>query len=124
MEQEPITEPDLEQECEDVVFELCDTRERYPQKCAEELSKSLRLRTQINSAPVILKSSGALSPSKITDEQLEFFGTLVATNHVDNQELFKIHLDNLLRTAKDLKTVVEQVRGSADCTIENILKKT
>lgn len=39
---------DLEQKCEDALFDLCDTRERLPVKCADELEKTLRLTTQIN----------------------------------------------------------------------------
>ncbi|XP_063992088.1 uncharacterized protein LOC135170309 isoform X2 [Diachasmimorpha longicaudata] len=118
--------PDLEQQCEDVVFELCDIRERYPQKCAEELSKALRLTTQINKAPVIIKPSAPLLPLVILDEQRELFQTIVPVTKgtIDSQKALKTNLEAMLRTVKDLKTVVEQVRRTEDCTIDNILKKT
>ncbi|XP_015120182.1 uncharacterized protein LOC107043272 [Diachasma alloeum] len=119
-------EPDLEQQCDDAVFELCDTRERYPQKCAEELAKTLRLTTQINKAPVIMKPSGPLRPLEITDEQRELFQSIIpiTKDRADDQKALKTDLETMLKTVKDLKTVVEQVRSTEDCTIDNILKKT
>lgn len=38
---------DLEQQCEDAVFELCDARERFPLQCAKELEASIRLANEI-----------------------------------------------------------------------------
>ena len=39
---------DLEQQCEDVLFDLCDTRERYPLLCAKELEKFIKLTNEIH----------------------------------------------------------------------------
>lgn len=39
---------DLEQQCEDALFELCDARERYPLRCAEELQKCIQLKNDIH----------------------------------------------------------------------------
>jgi len=38
---------DLEQQCEDAVFELCDARERYPLQCARELERCIKLTNEI-----------------------------------------------------------------------------
>lgn len=38
---------DLEQQCEDAVFEVCDARERYPLQCAKELEKCIELTNEI-----------------------------------------------------------------------------
>lgn len=39
---------DLEQQCEDSLFEVCDSRERYPQQCATELEKCIKLANEIH----------------------------------------------------------------------------
>lgn len=39
---------DLEQQCEDAVFQICCTRERYSVRCANQLEKYLDLKTKIN----------------------------------------------------------------------------
>ena len=39
---------DLEEQCEDVVFELCDARERYPLLCVKELQKFIKLTNEIH----------------------------------------------------------------------------
>lgn len=39
---------DLEQQCEDSLFEVCDSRERYPQQCATELEKCIKLTNKIH----------------------------------------------------------------------------
>lgn len=39
---------DLEQQCENVLFEVCDARERYPLQCAKELEKCIKLTNEIN----------------------------------------------------------------------------
>nr|XP_050867994.1 uncharacterized protein LOC127072031 isoform X5 [Vespula vulgaris] len=44
---------DLEEQCEDALFEVCDARERYPLLCAEELEKCLRLTTEIQTIKVV-----------------------------------------------------------------------
>lgn len=38
----------IEQQCEDAVFEVCDARERYPSRCADELQKSIKLKNNMN----------------------------------------------------------------------------
>jgi len=38
---------DLEQQCEDAVFELSDVRERYPLQCASELESCIKLTNEI-----------------------------------------------------------------------------
>lgn len=38
---------DLEEQCEDVVFEVCDARERYPLQCAKEFEKCIKLTNEI-----------------------------------------------------------------------------
>lgn len=39
---------DLEQQCENAVFEICDARERYPLLCANEFGKTIKLINEIN----------------------------------------------------------------------------
>lgn len=38
---------DLEQQCEDAVFNVCDARERYPLQCTKELEKCIKLTNEI-----------------------------------------------------------------------------
>lgn len=39
---------DLEQQCEDALFEVCDARERYPLQCAKELENCIKLTNEIS----------------------------------------------------------------------------
>lgn len=42
-----LNSDDLEQECEEAVFEVCDARERYPIQCAKELENCIKLTNEI-----------------------------------------------------------------------------
>lgn len=42
-----LNSDDLEQQCEDAVFEVCDARERYPLQCAKELERCIKLTNEI-----------------------------------------------------------------------------
>lgn len=70
--------------------------------------------------------SAPLPPLIITDEQRSLFDQVkpLTKERIEEQKAFKINLETMLKTVKDLKTVVEQVKSSEDCTIDNILKKT
>lgn len=42
-----LNSDDLEQQCEDALFEVCDARERYPLQCAKELENCIKLTNEI-----------------------------------------------------------------------------
>lgn len=42
-----LNSDDLEQQCEEAVFEVCDARERYPLQCAKELENCIKLTNEI-----------------------------------------------------------------------------
>lgn len=42
-----LNSDDLEQQCEEALFEVCDARERYPLQCAKELENCIKLTNEI-----------------------------------------------------------------------------
>lgn len=38
----------LEQQCEDALFKLCDARERYPLRCSNQLKESIQLNSDMH----------------------------------------------------------------------------
>lgn len=42
-----LNSDDLEQQCEEALFEVCDARERYPLQCAKELENCIQLTNEI-----------------------------------------------------------------------------
>lgn len=121
----------MEQECEDTLFELSDTRERYPAKCSGELAKCIKLTTQINVSksspdflffmlsiykviylfqmkPVKLKEHEKLQKPVITNNQQELFEkTLSKKNEIDDPQKWK----KMNETIVNLKIVLEQIEN-------------
>lgn len=42
-----LNSDDLEQQCEEALFEVCDARERYPLQCTKELENCIKLTNEI-----------------------------------------------------------------------------
>ncbi|XP_018370782.1 PREDICTED: tetratricopeptide repeat protein 30A isoform X2 [Trachymyrmex cornetzi] len=76
---------DLEQQCEDVVFELCDARERYPLLCAKELEKFIKLTNEIHMMKVLVKPVKILDVPSFTNEH----SAMLKKNFLETTELLK-----------------------------------
>ncbi|KYN29228.1 Tetratricopeptide repeat protein 30A [Trachymyrmex cornetzi] len=80
-----LNSDDLEQQCEDVVFELCDARERYPLLCAKELEKFIKLTNEIHMMKVLVKPVKILDVPSFTNEH----SAMLKKNFLETTELLK-----------------------------------
>lgn len=47
---------DLEEQCQEALFEVCDARERYPRQCADVLKKCIQLKNDIHVMNILNRS--------------------------------------------------------------------
>ncbi|CAK9814084.1 hypothetical protein ANTQUA_LOCUS7931 [Anthophora quadrimaculata] len=110
---------DIEQQCEDAVFELCDARERYPLRCADELKKSIKLKSDINMLKVCQKSS-------LIDEQFSLeLNKNLYINLDENKICFDqlgYRLQNVISKLDNLKAVMDQIDREKTCLINKLLE--
>ncbi|XP_076762416.1 uncharacterized protein LOC143430231 [Xylocopa sonorina] len=109
---------DIEQQCEDALFELCDARERYPLRCAEELQKSIKLQNDINMLKVFKKSSTIDEPTLLEqNERLDL-------NFSENKcfDHFDLKLQNIINKLHNLKSVMDQIERERTCWINELLE--
>ncbi|XP_017890239.1 uncharacterized protein LOC108631054 [Ceratina calcarata] len=109
----------LEQQCEDAVFELCDAREQFPSLCANELTKCIQIKNDINMSKVSGK------PSVIDKSSTSEKGERLDLN-VNQEEICFDHLDsrlqNVISTLNNLKAVVDQTEREKQCPIKKLLQ--
>ncbi|XP_076234882.1 uncharacterized protein LOC143179498 isoform X2 [Calliopsis andreniformis] len=110
---------DLEQQCEDALFELCDARERYPQRCADELQKCIQLKNNIHMIKVCQKSS-LIDTVPVLEQNVNFH------DKFNEKEIHFEHLDcklqNIMNKLDNLKAVMEQIEREKTCEINKLLK--
>ncbi|KAL0122285.1 hypothetical protein PUN28_007193 [Cardiocondyla obscurior] len=110
---------DLEQQCEDAVFNVCDARERYPLHCAEELAKCIELTNEIQMTRVVTKPVKILNMS-VTNEHLE----TLQKNFSDVTELLKTQeqkLQVMTNKVNNLTAVLEQIKNDKLCEANKLL---
>ncbi|XP_015433337.1 PREDICTED: uncharacterized protein LOC107189341 [Dufourea novaeangliae] len=108
---------DLEQQCEDALFELCDARERYPLRCADELRTCIQLRNEIQMMNVTQKSNitnNVLGQSIHFDN--DFWKKKVCLDFLDHK------LQEMIDKLGNLKTVMEQIEREKTCKTNILLK--
>ncbi|XP_003705254.2 uncharacterized protein LOC100879420 [Megachile rotundata] len=92
----------LEQQCEDALFELCDARERYPMECANELEKCIKLKTDIHMMKVSIKSN-----------TIDYVDHKNCNINVNEKKISFKHLDhklqNMTNKLDNLKAVMDQI---------------
>jgi len=115
---------DIEQQCDDAVFEVCDARERYPAMCADEREKSTILENEISMEPVKSRIPAKLDRVLITNEQKILFDSLGIGKKKMSTELGGGKLKNLLNKMEDLKIAAELIRREKYCDINRLLKTT
>ncbi|XP_071868529.1 uncharacterized protein [Bombus fervidus] len=109
---------DVEQQCEDALFELCDARERYPSRCADELQKSIKLKNEINMLKVFKRTATnepfILSQNKYLN--LDFNKNEMCFDHLD----FK--LQDVANKLNNLKAVMDQIEREKTCWVNKLLE--
>lgn len=115
---EPWRMNDLEQECEDAVFEVCDARERFPLKCAEELQNCIKLKNDINMIRVALKQTPPLDMPSLTDQQAVYLNN----DSKQDFECFDRRLNVAIKKLDNLKSAMEQVKREKVCEMNKLLR--
>lgn len=111
---------DLEQQCEEAVFELCDARERYPLQCAEELEKCIRLTNEIYMAKVLAKPAKILDMPSFTNEPLATF----QKNFSEATELLKTQerkVQAMIDKIDNLTAALDQIKRDKSCEVNKLL---
>ncbi|XP_060825924.1 uncharacterized protein LOC132912490 [Bombus pascuorum] len=110
---------DVEQQCEDALFELCDARERYPSRCADELQKSIKLKNEINMLKVFKRSTATNEPFILSQNKylnLDFNKNEMCLDHLD----FK--LQDVVNKLNNLKAVMDQIEREKTCWVNKLLE--
>ncbi|XP_078035041.1 uncharacterized protein LOC144469041 [Augochlora pura] len=113
---------DLEQKCEDALYELCDARERYPLKCAIAFRKCIQLKNEIQMMNVAQKTNIINNVSLVdnVEQVIDFNGNFnnekVSFKHLD------IKLKNVINALNNLKAVKNQNEYEKSCKTNILLK--
>ncbi|XP_077281586.1 uncharacterized protein LOC143908121 [Temnothorax americanus] len=111
---------DLEQQCEDAVFEVCDARERYPLQCAKELERSIELTNEIRMTRVLVKPAKILDVPSVTNEHSAVF----EKNFSETAELLKTQehkLQVMIDKIDNLTAVLDQIKRDRLCEVNKLL---
>ncbi|XP_043273248.1 uncharacterized protein [Venturia canescens] len=102
---------DLEKECENTVFEVCDARERYPNMCVSELTRCIKLENELSLEPVKHGPRTKIGASPMSKEQMLFLEYLQigSKNEVAPKEEINKKMKSLLNKLDNLTLVVEQI---------------
>ncbi|KYQ55813.1 hypothetical protein ALC60_05312 [Trachymyrmex zeteki] len=104
-----LNSDDLEQQCEDVVFELCDARERYPLLCAKELEKCIKLTNEIHMTKVLVKPVKILNVPSFSNEH----SAMLKKNCLEITELLKTQehkLQVMIDKINNLTVILDQIK--------------
>ncbi|XP_033337229.1 uncharacterized protein LOC117226717 [Megalopta genalis] len=116
------TMDDLEQKCEDALYELCDARERYPLKCAIAFRKYIQLKNEIQmiNKAQITNEINNVSVIDNVEQIIHFNGNF------NNKEVNFKHLDfklkNVISALNNLKAVRNQNEYEKTCKTNILLK--
>ncbi|KAL6447084.1 hypothetical protein ACFW04_001438 [Cataglyphis niger] len=110
---------DLEQQCEDALFEVCDARERYPLQCAKELENCIKLTNEICMAKVLVKPIKIPDLPSSTNKQ-----SAIEKNLSEAAELLKTQehkLQIMIDKIENLTAVLDQIKRDKLCNINKLL---
>ncbi|XP_014609829.1 PREDICTED: uncharacterized protein LOC106789829 [Polistes canadensis] len=120
IEQSGLLIHDLEEQCEEAVFEVCDARERYPILCAEELEKCIRLTNEIQTTKVVQNIKKFHDIKPLTEEQ-----KVLSCNALKKQNYPFKRKNKVIKSIKsridNLKMVVEQLEREKLFDINKLL---
>ncbi|XP_076165579.1 uncharacterized protein LOC143145761 isoform X2 [Ptiloglossa arizonensis] len=108
----------LEQQCEDALFKLCDARERYPLRCSNQLKESIQLNSDMHMMKVFQKLN--IVDKSAISEHVHF------NINIKEKEICFEHLDcklqNIVNKLDNLKAVLKQVEREKTCEMNKLLK--
>ena len=108
----------LEQQCEDALFELCDARERYPLQCANELEKCIKLETDLRMMEV-RKSNIIDKPSSW--EHNRNLNTDITENKISFKYLDR-KLHSIINKLDNLEAVMDQIERDKKSLVNKLLR--
>ncbi|XP_012538550.1 uncharacterized protein LOC105837914 [Monomorium pharaonis] len=111
---------DLEQQCEDAMFEVCDARERYPLQCAKELEKCIKLTNEIYMTKVLTKPVKILDMPSFTNEH----STTFQKNFLEAAVLLKTQehkLQMMIDKIDNLTATLNQIKKDKLCEVNKLL---
>lgn len=111
---------ELEQQCEDAVFELCDARERYPLQCARELERCIKLTNEIHMTKAPAKPAKILDVPSFTNEH----SAMLQKNFSEAAELLKTQerkLQVMIDKIDNLTATLKQIKGDKLCEVNKLL---
>ncbi|KYN02965.1 hypothetical protein ALC62_06253, partial [Cyphomyrmex costatus] len=100
---------DLEQQCEEVVFELCDARERFPLLCTKELEKCIKLTNEINMTKILVKPTKSLDVPSFTNEH----SAILTKSFGETTELLKTQehkFQAMIDKLNNLTVILDQIK--------------
>ncbi|XP_076667170.1 uncharacterized protein LOC143368382 [Andrena cerasifolii] len=105
---------DLEEQCQEALFEVCDARERYPRQCADVLQKCIQLKNDIH----MMKVSQTSKP--VFERSVHF------NIELNENELCFERLDDKLQDIADkldnLKAVADQIERERTYEMNKLLR--
>lgn len=110
---------DLEEQCEDALFQVCDARERYPVLCARELEKCIKLTNEIHSVKVVSTTKEFKDIPPLKNDQNAFLN-VTQKKQTKSYEHQKIQLENMLDKINNLNMTVEQIEKEKFCEINKL----
>lgn len=115
----------LENECEDLVDELSDMRQKYPAFCSHKLAKIFKLTKEINVLNVETNSvhfSKIEEPLELKEEGREIYENFLSNLSNQNSSSRK-NLKNMCTNLDDLIKIAEQLKREEHCPINRSIKK-
>ncbi|XP_011504702.1 PREDICTED: uncharacterized protein LOC105367633, partial [Ceratosolen solmsi marchali] len=112
----------LEEQCEDAVFKLCCTRERYSVRCANQLEKYLKLCTDKQVAKIKIAPAPNFERPVMTEEQKHLLYEYKVSSRNEIQKNSKNDVRLMLNRLKELKNIVKQIEQSSSSEIYQYLK--
>ncbi|XP_051169287.1 uncharacterized protein LOC127286752 [Leptopilina boulardi] len=115
----------LENECEDLVDELSDMRQRYPAYCSYKLEKCLKLTREINTMDMKTDSihmSKIEKPLQLDGERRVIYEKYMS-NLSNKNSISRKTWKNIGTDLNDLIKIADQLRGEKKSSISHSIKK-
>ncbi|XP_011342628.1 uncharacterized protein LOC105282391 [Ooceraea biroi] len=110
---------DLEQQCEDALFEACDARERYPLQCVKELETCIKLTNEICMTKVFTKLVNNLDVPSFTNEYSTLNQEFSEANKLLKMQEHKLQV--MINKIENLTAVVDQIKRDKLSEIKKLL---
>ena len=106
---------DLEEQCQEALFEVCDARERYPRQCADVLQKCIQLKNDIHMMKVSSQTSKPVFERSV-DFNIELNEKEICFERLDNK------LQDIANKLDNLKAVADQIERERTYEMNKLLR--